>query len=109
MSEQTETALADLPGTVWAAAGLSALTALVGLFFPPWGWVCTMIYGAGAIGLIGLRAWGYWLVVIASGLSFLTTLMSGRLFIGTTMLILILLVTRSARTAFEIGHAALPD
>lgn len=99
----SETSVNPLPGPVWVAIILSFLTAIVGLFFPLFGWLCTLIYGVGAFGLLIARPWAYWLVIIASGLSFVSTLMAGRFVFGSTLLILILLITPSARETFGIG------
>lgn len=92
---------ASLPGTVIAAVALAGVNAFIGLFFPPLGLIWTAVYGAGAVGAARSAQWGYWLLVVSSALSWFLTLVSGRIdVISTTLVLFVLLMTPSARHTF---------
>lgn len=96
----------SLPGTVIAAVVLAGVNALIGLFFPPLGLVWTAVYGAGAVGAARSAQWGYSLLVVASALSWILTLASGRIeVVSTTLVLFILLMTPSARSTFGVAQS----
>jgi hypothetical protein len=94
-----------LPGTVIAAIALAGFNAFIGLLFAPLGLPWTLLYTAGAVGTWRRQSWGYWLLLVLTGLTWFLSLLAGRIdVISTTLAIFVLLLTPSARRAFGLGR-----
>jgi len=93
------------PGTVFAASVVSGVSAILALLFPPLGWIFAVVYAIAAVALYRLQVWAYWVLLLVSGVGWIVRAAQGHFdVIGTGVVIIVLLLTPSARAVFGVGR-----